>query len=209
MPYSQKYTPPHCFFCNFAGWAVTEKCDPVIESLMSNVIKLLLNVIKLLLLGVTQNTLLDTIPDLQKLWKVSMRIKPIGVKTGWSNVFAATIGNSYNNYGDRTPALFMKSETTKLQVCGPVNYPFKFYCIPEPIPVLPMNVFSTVEVQQIPNENGKSLFIYKLNGVVKWRTTPTYPTTFHNVKVYGSDPWYPPSSVVLEDYKFHSGMYLS
>ena len=20
MPYTQKYTPPHCFFCNFAGW---------------------------------------------------------------------------------------------------------------------------------------------------------------------------------------------
>ena len=20
MPYCQKYTPPHCFFCNFAGW---------------------------------------------------------------------------------------------------------------------------------------------------------------------------------------------
>ena len=20
MPYSQKYTPPHCFFHNFAGW---------------------------------------------------------------------------------------------------------------------------------------------------------------------------------------------
>ena len=23
MPYSQKYTPPHCFFCNFAGWDPT------------------------------------------------------------------------------------------------------------------------------------------------------------------------------------------
>ena len=23
MPYSQKYTPPHCFFCNFAGWVST------------------------------------------------------------------------------------------------------------------------------------------------------------------------------------------
>ena len=23
MPYSQKYTPPHCFFCNFAGWGRT------------------------------------------------------------------------------------------------------------------------------------------------------------------------------------------
>ena len=22
MPYSQKYTPPHCFFCNLAGWVV-------------------------------------------------------------------------------------------------------------------------------------------------------------------------------------------
>ena len=22
MPYTQKYTPPHCFFCNFAGWVV-------------------------------------------------------------------------------------------------------------------------------------------------------------------------------------------
>ena len=21
MPYSEKYTPPHCFFCIFAGWA--------------------------------------------------------------------------------------------------------------------------------------------------------------------------------------------
>ena len=24
MPYSQKYTPPHCFFCNFAGWVITK-----------------------------------------------------------------------------------------------------------------------------------------------------------------------------------------
>ena len=23
MPYSQKYTPPHCFYCNFAGWVVS------------------------------------------------------------------------------------------------------------------------------------------------------------------------------------------
>ena len=22
MPYSPKYTPPHCFFCNFAGWEI-------------------------------------------------------------------------------------------------------------------------------------------------------------------------------------------
>ena len=22
MPYSQKYTPPHCLFCKFAGWEV-------------------------------------------------------------------------------------------------------------------------------------------------------------------------------------------
>ena len=22
MPYCQKYTPPHCFFCNFAGWVI-------------------------------------------------------------------------------------------------------------------------------------------------------------------------------------------
>ena len=22
MLYSQKYTPPHCFFCNFAGWRI-------------------------------------------------------------------------------------------------------------------------------------------------------------------------------------------
>jgi len=137
-----------------------------------------------------------------------MRIKPFGVKNGWTNVFAATIGNSYNNYGDRTPAFFMKSQTTKLQVCGPVNFPNNFYCTPEPFPALPMNQFSTVEVQQIPNGDD-SIFIYRLNGGVAWKTRTAYPTTFHDVKVYGSDPWYPPSSVIIDNYKFHSGKCLA
>ena len=155
--------------------------------------------------AIAPSTVLETIPNLHKLWKLTVKVKPFGTVGSSSHIIHATIGNPYNFYGDRTPSLGMIPGTTQLQVCGPIFFPDFGNC--GSVQTLPMNEYSDIEVQQIPNEND-SKFIFKYNGVKVWEYRPKYPALFNNVKVYGSDPWFPSSKVFIKDYKFHSGTVL-
>ena len=70
---------------------------------------------------IAQNTLDRTILFLHYVWELSVEIYPIASVTGWSNILHATIGNNYGRYGDRTPAVWFRSGTTKLHICAPIN----------------------------------------------------------------------------------------
>ena len=59
----------------------------------------------------------------------------------------------------------------------------------DPAPPLPMNVFTKIKIQQIPNGEKTAFKVFQ-NNVLVWNARPNYPTTFHNVKVYESDRLY-------------------
>ena len=160
--------------------------------------------IVILILAIEKGKILETIPNLHKLYKVSVKIIPRGVKPGWTGALQATIGRT-GTYGQRCPAMFFEDMSTKLHVCGAMYYPDPFGCITLSDHPLPLNKETLVEVQQIPGFSQNN-FIVKLDGVERWRTHPNYVTTFHNVNIYEANPWQSAANVDLKDYRFDSGV---
>ncbi|XP_066925449.1 uncharacterized protein [Clytia hemisphaerica] len=98
----------------------------------------------------------------------------------------------------------MHKDTTKLQFCGPLNYPNPILC-QSPAPPIPLNKFTKIKIQQIPNGDDSKFIVY-INGKTVWTATPNYPTMFSNVKVYEGDPYFPAANIETKNYKFQSGI---
>ena len=137
---------------------------------------------------------------LKRGWKVSFKIRPTEVVSGWSNIMHATTGGNIAQYGDRTPGIWFHSQTTKLHICSAVNGN-KNYCFnSEP---LPLNKESFIAVLQIQTNENSPQYTYEIfiNGVKVLSVFNDKPEKFENVKYYASDPWYQSAKATITDFK--------
>ena len=92
-----------------------------------------------------------------------------------------------------------------LQFCGTIYFPNPIICR-STAPPLQIGAYTKIKIQQIPNGDESRFKVFQ-NGQLVWTTRPTYPTTFHNVKVYESDGRYVAADIESRNYEFHSGKF--
>ena len=146
--------------------------------------------------SVTRNTTLATLPILYKEFDVKLEINVNNFPNSWVNVFHMTIGGNGDVYGNRIPALFGNGGSNPyLHVCsainGQSNYCKNFY--------ISTNTWITVRISQRRRMNGTYVYEYVINNKLVDSVINNQPAEFKNVKVFASDPWYPPFSGSLRN----------
>ena len=151
----------------------TDKCNVIAEKEFS----------------VTKNNLVTTLPVLHKEFEVKLELNVLSVSNTWVNVFHMTTGGDHAVYGDRIPALWLNGGSNPyLHACasidGSVNY-CKNYNVPT-------NTWHKVKLSQRKSKNGNYVFEFEVNNMMINSVLNSQPADFNNVKVFASDPWYPP-----------------
>ena len=148
---------------------------------------------------------------LQRGWKLSFEVNPVGEIGGYSSIIHATINGDIGSPGRRTPAVWFISNTRKMHIASDVGGNSNYYYNTKVD--LPRNRFSTVVIQQIQQHDLSYHYQIIINGRIVHSVYNSQPKIFHNVKYYASDPWYNPAramirNVNLEQYN-HRGIILS
>ena len=139
------------------------------------------------LLEVKPNNKVTTLPFLPKQWKVIFRLLPIDVRDWWISVLHMTTGEDNCCYGSQTPAIFVKSSvglTVHSAISGQKKEGVLF---PSPYPTV--GVYTTIEITQEINEEGRMMFRVVIDGVEVHDVENTDPRVFENVVVYVANPW--------------------
>lgn len=151
---------------------------------------------------------IKVLSTLSRHWKLQFSIKPLHVKHGWTSIIHASIGENVAKYGDRIPAVFFHSGSTRLHICSAVSGN-KNYC--KDFKPLPLNKFSTIIIQQIPKQRRYGTKSYGtqyhyqiiINKKQVLDVVNTKPQVFHNVNYYASDPWHPPAIAIVSHIKLY------
>lgn len=151
-----------------------------------------------LLTGFEKGHIIQEFPCLQKTWFLKMIITPLSdTHTSYVNILHATIERDSQKYGERTPAIFLVPESSKVQICVPLNG--VLYCkFSDP---LPLNQASEIIVQQTL-QSGQYKLKMKVRGTTIADKTNNDARVFENVKVYASNPWIPAANADLTWYEF-------
>eukprot|EP00111_Clytia_hemisphaerica_P008352 TCONS_00024387-protein len=149
---------------------------------------------------IARNQYIKTIPIIQKAYRFTMEIKPLGVRHGWTNIFHAT-SNAGNccGYGSRIPAFFLFSGSTRLHMCNAVNGRGNFYIDR----TIPMNKFTKVDLQQVL-ESGEYRYSIFFNNVEVYTIVNKKPQVFKHVNVYFGDRFYTPSNALIRNFHFEN-----
>ena len=151
---------------------------------------------------VQRNQYIREIAVVQKAYRFTLDIKPTGTKKGWTNVFRATATPTKNccSYGNRVPAIFFRSDTSKLHICNSINGRGNFY-IDE---MIPMDKYTTVTIQQLRNEDGKYRYTILLDHKEAYTVINNKPQVFKNVQVFFGDRFYQPSEAMIKNFLFQN-----
>ena len=106
--------------------------------------------------------------------------------------------------GDRIPAVFFHSGTTRLLICSDMEIPNQCY---DSSNNLPINVFTKIEISQTQQSNGNYLFRIKVAGKVVYQRYNGKARFFSDVKVYQSDHWHRPANVEMKDFLYQNLAY--
>ena len=148
--------------------------------------------------GFEKGHIIQEFPCLQKTWFLKLIIKPFSdTHTSYVNVLHATIDKDTQNYGERTPAIFLAPLSSKVQVCVPLNG--ALYCTFSNS--LPLNQQSEIIVQQTL-QSGQYKLEVKVRGVTISQKVNNDARVFNNVKVYTSNPWIAAANADLLWYEF-------
>ena len=138
-----------------------------------------------------KETLLTTLPTLDKEWKVSFELKPTSYKyRGYAQVIHFTTGGKGGKggkVGDRTPALWIH-KTLGVYIVTTINGKpnvGKTLRLGRP----PLNKWTTVEINQV-KKGSSYIFSLMMNNEVLWKSTNTRPSQFSDVKVFAASPWF-------------------
>merc|ERR1719494_969086 len=103
-----------------------------------------------------QNTKLFKVYQ-SKSWFLSLDIKPLGKANNWNNIlhFTNYSDYSYPKLGDRMPAIWFWSGTTRLHIWNSVNGKLVSY---NGDSELPINQYTNVRMKQTPNASGQYIF---------------------------------------------------
>ena len=108
-------------------------------------------------------------------------------------------GNCCQN-GQRIPAIFMHSGTTRLHITNSVNGNGNHVVNKD----IPMGKYTKVTIQQVERSDGVYVYSIYLNEKGVFSIVNTQPQEFDNVKLYASDNFYPASKADLKDFNFKS-----
>ena len=141
-------------------------------------------------------------------WSIRFLISPFGTVNGWSNVLHATVGGNNGNYGDRIPAIWFHSRSTRLHICSAVNGN-KNYCYNSH--PLSKTYFSIVTVQQRQTSTGEYFYQIFIGRGRYVNVLNKQPQIFHNVRYYASNPWDPKAKANFKNFQLttfdHQGTY--
>jgi len=127
-----------------------------------------------------KNQFYDTIPILFKQWKFSVEINPFKATDGWTNICRVGHAGNCSILGDRVPALFFYSNTTKLHICSAIDSE-KNYAI-NPANALPLNEWTKVEITQYRQADGTYKYTICVGGE-EVHTKIHVPREFYDLKV--------------------------
>ena len=139
-----------------------------------------------------QDTLLATLDTLAKEWRVTLQFRPTEYinRSGHTSVLHLTTSNtssSFDQHGDRIPAIFIYYRPNGLSVRSSVNdepnYARQF-------DLPPVNAWTKLEVGQ-REDTGQYTFYFSVNGSEVHSVTNSQPREFHGVRVYASNPSWP------------------
>ena len=137
-----------------------------------------------------RDSLLTTLPNLTKEWRVSLEVNPTDyIAGGFNSVLHMTIGGkglgSKAKIGDRIPAIWIHKRGRVMissAVNGEVDYRETFKFLP------PAGEWTGIEVSQ---RLVKSKYMYRISIANKtlFEIENTMPVELPNVKVYAGSPW--------------------
>ena len=129
---------------------------------------------------------MSIIDTLYPSWMVSFDIKPSGVQSDWSNIFHMTTGNDTLAYGERTPAVWFRKNTTILHMASGIGEePNTIFNSPS---ALELDKWTKLIItQSLIDEEYR--YTIDINGTRVYDVPNPSTDTFSNVKVYISNPW--------------------
>ena len=147
---------------------------------------------------VQQGNVVTIIPTLYRGWTVQFDIKPYGTVSGWNNILhMTTTDNNCCKLGDRVPAMWFHSDSTKPHIMTVIND--KSNLGYNEGDALPMNAWSNIKISQLKSNNGNYVFSVEINGLRVFKMINTSPKTWSNVNVYNSNPWHPAAKVIINN----------
>ena len=140
------------------------------------------------------NRLLATIRKLAKQYSLHMEymLTESFPTNDWYNMYHATISRNSDVYGSRIPGIWIK------HVNGTIHTHVHFaidenmgHSFDSPTTSIHLNKWIPIIISQI-KVGGDYYFKFETNGKVIYTKKNTKPRQYENVKIYISNPWYPP-----------------
>ncbi|XP_047145928.1 uncharacterized protein LOC105846167 isoform X2 [Hydra vulgaris] len=149
-----------------------------------------------------KDNLITSIPLLEKEYSVSFKLKPKTFSQNWKSVIHLTTGKDIEEYGSRTPAIFVDDNGQGiLQITSAINGN-KNYCIyTKP---LPLNEWSSIKISQT-QLNETYMYTVYFNELMIFSIENTMPQSFSNVLVYAANPWNTEQDGFIKDFKITNG----
>merc|ERR1719150_1725745 len=139
-------------------------------------------------LDLSKSNLLTTLPTLPREWMVEFLFKPTNYDNPeWTSIFHMTIGGNGENLvlGNRNPLVF-NAPGRGLVVVNSLNDNSDDYT---DLPAPAIDQWTKIRISQAI-ENGKTKVKVFINDEEMFSAVNSKPTSFENVKVYASGPWY-------------------
>ena len=138
--------------------------------------------------AVVESNLLTTLTTLGKEWRITFDFKPTDYDhNNWTSLIHLTIGGNNETYGDRTPAIFFRTDLG-MHVSSAINgNPTYSVDLNQPPPV---GEWTTIVMSQAKSTDGEFVFKTEINGMESFTTVNVQAVEFSSVKVYASDPYY-------------------
>ena len=139
--------------------------------------------------SVAKDNLLTNLPLLSKEYELDFEINVKNFPNSWVSVLHFTTGTNGPTYGSRTPAFFGSGGSNpQLTMSSSINGNYNRY---KSINIT-TNKWVKIKVSQIKNSDGSYFFKCSNDNVIVWKIINNQAADFENVKVFASNPWYPP-----------------
>ena len=146
-----------------------------------------------------RNKLLSTIPILSTEWIVSFDYKvtrTVWTDCNWLGVLTFTIGQDLDNYGDRTPSLYVRCADRQLVFSSAINGIIAFNKM---VLQINSNGLYHIEIHQRYISGGEYRYFIRIDGVEVVSVVNKDARQFYNVKVYACDPWFDPADGIISN----------
>ena len=133
---------------------------------------------------------------------MSFDIRPRGKISGWTNIIHLTAtGKNCCGKGDRVPAVWFNSRSTRLHVCSQIdNAGNRCYNSDN----IPLNKWTTVVIKQDKDNKGKYIYTVTAGGKVVKKIENKKPQEYKNVRIFAADNWYRESNAELKNFEIRN-----